>query len=217
MSYINKSILQPTKDADLSAPVQLPVVPPPEKKSPKKKITGEMTALLHLDPNRIFYFARFFADGEEIAQCKITDHNVYDCTEEIPDGKVDFTNETKNTYGVERYRRGKRDGTRYEYYSSGQLKCESVYVQGTLQTHKEYYSDGILRMEQDFRDAMWVTDNPEAGAGKVYNRDGTLKYEWSLTNQGQGGYTKSYDSTGRLVAEKGFDKNGNIVKSESYR
>ncbi|MDP8266248.1 MAG: hypothetical protein P9M07_04805 [Candidatus Aceula meridiana] len=217
MSYINKSIMQPSKDSELSAPVQMPVVVQPEKKAPKKKMTGKMTSLLHLDPNRVFYFARFFDDGEEIAQCKTTQHKVYDCTESIPDGKVEFKNETKNTHGVERYRRGKRDGMRYEYYNSGQLKYESSYLQGTLQTHKEYYSDGILRMEQDFRDAMWMTDNSEAGAGKVYYRNGALKYEWSLTNQDQGGYAKSYDNTGRLVAEKVFDKNGNIVTNESYR
>jgi antitoxin component YwqK of YwqJK toxin-antitoxin module len=215
LGALNKWIAQKSPQS-LSSPQIFPAASPVVKPKAKKKSAIKITEKLTLDPNRAFYLARFFAEGKEILECNVTDQKVYDCTAEIPDGKVEFVNETDNTYGEEYYRNGVRDGDRREYYGNEQLKKESSYLLGTLRTHKEYFMDGTLRMEQDFRDSLWLENNTETGIGKVYYRSGTLMYEWHLTNKGQGGYTKSYNQSGQVVTVKYFDAKGNLVSTEKF-
>ena len=165
------------------------------------------------DPNREFYESAFFAGDEEIAHFKSLGEDIYDVTGKIPDGKITFTNITESTYGDEHYRDGKRNGTYREYYKNEQLKREAYYFDGTLVTNKEYFFDGTLRMEQDFSDAMSITENREVGVGKIYYRNGKIMYEYHLTNKSQGGFNRSYDRNGVIVAENSFDQNGDLIRS----
>lgn len=175
-----------------------------------------MTKTLFLSPDRKSYTAWFFNDDQKIAECKIFDHVVSQCTRPIPNGKIEFKNRSRKTHGTVEYWGGQRDGIFREYYDNGQLKTEANYILGDIRSSKQYFSDGILRMEQDFSDALVLVDDPEVGAGKVYRRDGTLMYEWRLTNKHQGGYKRSYDRDGRLVFESYFDQTGKMIRSQSY-
>ncbi len=182
-------------------------------KKPKRKVFGEITKTLRLNPNRTYYDVVFLEDGEAFSQCKSVDRKIYDCTQDIPNGPVEFINKTKNTHGKEYYRDNKLDQSYREYYLDGQMRRESEYFLGALIKNKEYFSDGIVSKQEDFEDALWIPDskNTEIGVGKVYFRDGSLMYEWSLTSQGKGGYAKSYDRNGRMVAAKYFDENGKLI------
>ncbi len=179
----------------------------------------DLTKIIRLDPNRKFYVARFFCEGQELLTCKISGHRVYDCTDTIPDGHVKFVNEADQTYGEQYYNNNVREGQRREYYSHGQLKIESQYILGSLETIREYFNDGIIKMEQDLTDALRFSsaaDHVETGVGKVYYRDGTLMYEWRLTNQEQGGYKKSYNQDGQVVSLRRFNDKGELISSERF-
>ncbi|MDD3375171.1 MAG: hypothetical protein PHY73_05560 [Candidatus Omnitrophica bacterium] len=212
-AVINNSI-DSTEKAVVNIPKDVPILAEVVPKKAKKKILGKITRVSRLNPNRTYYDTTFFEDGEPFAECKSIDHKVYDCTDKIPDGFVEFIDETKKTSGKEYYRDGKKDQLYQEYYSSGQLRKESEYFLGTMKKNKEYFSDGIMSKQEDFEDALWIPENKnqETGSGKVYFRDGSLMYEWHLTNQSQGGYTKSYDRNGRLVAVSYFDQDGDLIE-----
>ena len=77
---------------------------------------------------------------------------------------------------------------------------------------REYYNDGGIRLEVNYEDAREQTDNKERGAGRVYYRDGTIKYEWNLTNSEKIGFKKSYNQDGELRAAFYFDEHGQPVE-----
>lgn len=191
------------------------------KNLPTERVTcsQDLTKIIRLDPNRRFYTARFFCENQELLTCKISDDRVYDCTGAIPDGHIKFINETDQTYGEQYYYNNLRDGQRLEYYSNGQLKSESQYMMGALQMIREYFNDGIIKMEKDLTEALWLPsfeDNVETGIGKVYYRDGTVMYEWRLTMKDQGGYKKSYDQEGQIVSMRRFNERGELISSERF-
>ena len=162
---------------------------------------------------RTFERSVFYQDGEEIAWHKMTlKGEIYEQTGEIPDGKVKFINETDQTYGVEYYRDGLRNGPMRVNYKDGALKQEAYFVYGKLMTNKEFYTDGTLKMDEDYNDARDYRDGREVGDGKVYARDGKVKYEWHLTNSDPVGFHKSYDRQGRLTSAVHYDQFGQIIE-----
>lgn len=191
-------------------------LPSPQKKElvPKKRI-GEVIRKTRLAPERTFEISVFYQGGDEIARHKVAKDMTYDNEGEIPDGRVKFINESNKTYGAEFYRGGRRHGPAKVYYRDGPLKREMEYQYGRLIKNKEYYHDETLRMEEDFTDAREYNDNREVGIGKVYFRDGTLKYEWFMVNSEPTGFNRSYDTRGRLVYEVLFDEYGQIVQSQA--
>ncbi len=196
-----------------------PIVPPVpiQQQAVKNDVAkiGKVTDLIYLDANRTYSVNTISVDGQQVAQFKSTDDKIFDITGHIPEGKIKFTNQTDKTYGEERFRNDKRYGEYKEYYETGQLKLEKVYESGEAKVVKQYYIDGILRMEEDFTDTLRGVDNKEVGAGKVYYRNGTLMYEWRLTNKDKGGYNKSYNKDGGLVAVNYFDEQGNRVENKN--
>ena len=76
---------------------------------------------------------------EEVARYKAKDNKIFDESGHIPDGKVKFVNEWKNTYGFEYYRNGMRDGAFTEHYNNGNIKTEAEYKRGRLLQRKTYY------------------------------------------------------------------------------
>jgi antitoxin component YwqK of YwqJK toxin-antitoxin module len=163
-----------------------------------------------LEPNRRFTENIITFNGVEVARYKNINDQVFEFEGEIPDGRGEFVNKTTDTYGEEYYLKGKRDGDFKEYYKNGQMRREAFYKEGKCIKSKEYFSDGILRLEEDLSDALWAGENKNRGMGKTYYRDGTLMYEWSLTNKGNGGYARSYNIKGKLANEKIFDAFGNV-------
>ncbi|MBN1870750.1 MAG: hypothetical protein JW847_09275 [Candidatus Omnitrophica bacterium] len=192
-------------------PIPEPGRPEPVKKTSTVRRTGEVIRETRYSPDRKYEINVFYQDGKEIARNRTTNGEVYDQEGEIPDGKVKFVNVSTETYGVEYYRNQKLHGPANIYYSDDVLKQELVYQNGKLITNTEYYHDGTVRMQEDFTDARALTNHTEKGMGKVYFRDGTVKYEWHLTVTEPIGYLKSYDRKGNVVDAVYFDEFGQAV------
>ena len=175
----------------------------------------EVTRKTRLDPGRMFSVSVFYQGEQEIAGYK-SSHNqdMYDVVGKIPDGEIKFTNEATETTGEEHYMYGKRQGLFQEYYAKGQLKKETFYTFGQVLRNKEYFIDGILRMEEDYTDALPLEKDREVGVGKVYGRNGVIKYEWNLTQSNPERFNKAYDVKGKCVLTNYFDDKGNIIKTE---
>lgn len=194
--------------------VQSGIIPQPAALPPKP--FENIIRKIQMDPSREYYESVFFSGDQEMARFKNLGEKVYDVSGKIPDGVVKFENITDNTSGTESYIDGKRDGLYQERYSDGQMKREAEYRRGDLVSSKEYFVDGILRMEEDLSDALMIIGESqvkEIGVGKVYSRKGELIYEWHFTNKEQGGYNRSYNRDGELVAENIFDRNGVLIKN----
>ena len=179
-----------------------------------KKGKGEIIRKTRFSPDRKHEINRFYQGGEEIASFKSSKAEIYDRSGKIPDGRVRFVNDSDGTYGVEYYRDEERHGPVKLYYSDGQLKKEFYYQYGTLMTCTEYYHDGTIRMEEDYSDAREHMDDTEVGIGKVYSRNGVLKYEWYMTNNEPIGFKKSYNQRGELVDEVYYDEYGQLIEQE---
>ena len=121
---------------------------------------------------------------------------------------MDFLDESRGTYGVEHYLDGQKDGPSLTYFSNGQLNLDAYYRRGALLQKKEYYNDGDPRLEVNYEDARTNAASKEAGDGKVYYKNGILKYEWHFTQSDKVGYQKSYNPDGTLRAAFYFDENG---------
>ena len=71
-------------------------------------------------------------------------------------------------------------------------------------------------MELNYEDALDWGDEQEVGVGKVYNKDGTLKYEWNLTTKNSTGFKKSYNRYGQLVREVRYNSSGEIIQDKTF-
>lgn len=172
-----------------------------------------------LSPGRDYLESVFYLNDtpvgslwEEVAQQKIVNEKVVESSGEIPEGRVDFLDESKKTYGTDYYLQGKKSGPSRTYLPDGRLNIEAYYQWGKLLWKKEYYNDGNIRLEVSYEDAREQSGEKETGAGKVYYRDGTIKYEWNLTNSEKVGFKKSYSQDGELRAASYFDEYGQPVE-----
>ena len=182
----------------------------------KEFLNREVIRKTHLDPSRKFSQSIVYADDQEVARFKASGQGVvYDFEGDIPEGEVKFFNSTQKTYGKEKYRNNKRHGIAVTYFETGQLYRKAYYRRGRLLQQEEYYIDGTLRMEQDYEDARHYEDDNEVGIGKVYSRDGTIKYEWHLTRTDEIGFKKSYNSKGELILAIYYDTNGDEIRREA--
>ena len=177
---------------------------------------GKLVRRSRIHPNRLYFEDVFFKGDKEMLRCKSADDKFYDCTGEIPDGKYKFFNETTGAHGEEFFDRGKRHGTYKEFYPQGELQRQITYLFGNKREVKEFFIDGIVKMEINLSDAAWFDVRGETGVGKVYYREGTLMYEWRHTSVGEG-YKKSYNKDGSLRTVEYYDGAGKLIKRESQR
>jgi len=210
--FINRWLSTQISEMRNEAPIEIQET----KVKPQISYKGDILRRTRLDPNRQFSESIFFAGGSEIARFKNQLENIYDFTGEIPDGRVKFINESENTYGEEYYFNNKRNGLYKEFYKTGELRREAAYKDGRLITNKIYFIDGKLRQEEDFSDAMYITNNKEVGKGKIFFRNGTIMYEWSLTNKEKGGYNRSYNQNGELIEENLLNQSGKIIETKRF-
>lgn len=181
--------------------------------SPRRRKPGETTVRKdRLSPGRDYQESVFYLQGIEVARQRIVNERIIESSGEIPDGRVDFVNESKETYGTEYYLQGKKSGPSRTYFADGRSNIEAYYQWGKLLWKREYYNGGGIRLEVNYEDAREQTDNKERGAGRVYYRDGTIKYEWNLTNSEKIGFKKSYNQDGALRAAFYFDEYGQPVE-----
>lgn len=161
-----------------------------------------------LSPGRDYMESVFYLNDTEVARQKIVNEKVVESSGEIPEGRVDFLDESKKTYGTEYYLEGKKNGPSLTYFPDGRSNIEAYYQWGKLLWKREYYNDGGIRLEVNYEDAREQAGNKEAGVGRVYYRDGIIKYEWNLTNSEKIGFKKSYNRDGELRAAFYFDEYG---------
>ncbi|MCA9406230.1 MAG: hypothetical protein KC684_06830, partial [Candidatus Omnitrophica bacterium] len=131
----------------------------------------------------------------------------------IPNGKVEFSDLTKDTHGFQYYDNGKKDGDFREYSAADILLREAQYWNGTLVSNREYYEDGVLKKEENYEDARDQKIEGLTGRGKFYSPDGGLKFEWRYLKSEKLGYNKSYNRNGRLTKEVYYDENGQPMRS----
>ncbi len=134
----------------------------------------------------------------------------------IPDGLVKFEDSYSKTHGEEHYLGGKKHGESKEYNPNGGLKSKKYYLLGVLQTTKDYYADGTLLFEGDYRNTVYAPGEAELGIGKLYYLNGVLKYEWQFTNDIPVRFRKSYNVDGTLRAATYYDETNKIIKQEAY-
>jgi antitoxin component YwqK of YwqJK toxin-antitoxin module len=183
-------------------------------KAPQKKIlTGEVVRKNFLVPGMGFEESTFYIGDQEIAKEKIVNGKVEESSGEVPDGKVAFIDNYRNTHGEEYYLKGKKHGPQDTYVDKN-LASTSEYLFGKLVNYKEYYPNGTVRMEEDYTDELNFPNDPthETGAGKLFYPEGTLKYEWSFVKGNQVNYRKSYNRDGVLILEAYYDRDGDAIK-----
>lgn len=184
-----------------------------QKSSVRRRKPGEKIVRKdRLSPGRDYIESIFYLNEEEIARQKIVNDKVAESSGEITEGRVDFFDESKKTYGIEYYVEGKKSGPSRTYFADGQSNIEAYYQWGKLLWKREYYNDGNIRLEVNYEDAREQSDEKERGAGRVYYRDGTIKYEWNLTNSEKIGFKKSYNQDGALRTVFYFDEHGQPVE-----
>lgn len=205
--FISRSIREkiaeiPQETAIALSPVQdLPQRNTTRNSSPENMaFTGELVRKTRVERGSDLTESIFYWNGKEIARQIISKEGKIEQTGEIPNGKVKFYDEYNKTHGEEFYENGRKNGRSKTYYGNGHLKSEATYVNGKLRIAKEYYANGQLRFSGDYRDARDLKDSKETGIGKLYNRDGSLKYEWHMTNAQKIGFKKSYNRDGGLRA-----------------
>ncbi len=160
---------------------------------------------LKFSPGRDYMEGFFYIGDNIIASQKIVADKVVEQNGSIPDGKVEVINEEDETYGEEYYRDNKINGVSRIYYSDGKLKREAVYSFGKLTKVKDYFKSGTPQMEVDYSDAKDIAGQKETGIGKLYFRDGKLKYEWDITESNERGYKKSYNNDGEVTSSIYYD------------
>lgn len=181
--------------------------------SPHRRKPGKTTVRKdRFSPGRDYLESIYYLNEEEIARQKIVNEKVIESSGEIPEGRVDFVNESQKTYGTEHYRRGKKNGSSLTYFNDGRLNIEAHYQWGKLLRKKEYYNNGDPRLEISYEDARTNVASKEAGDGKVYYKNGIVKYEWHFTQSDKVGYQRSYNPDGALRAAFYFDENGQPVE-----
>lgn len=199
---------------DVQTITETPRYVPPVSVSPAggseshRKYNQKIVRRDRLSPGRDYIESIFYLNGMETARQKIINEKVVESSGAMPEGRVDFFDESKKTYGTEYYREGKRSGPSRTYFADSRLNVEAYYREGKLLWKREYYNDGGIRLEINYEDARDRADEKETGRGKVYYRDGTLKYEWHLTKSDKIGFKKSYNQNGELRAAFYFDENG---------
>jgi len=158
-------------------------------------------------------------DEKEVARFKKKDGKIFDVQGQIPDGKIKFTNKWESTYGFEHFHKGKRDGPFTAYYQNGRIHSEASYKNGRLIKRKSYYHGGVLRMEEDYTNTNYVSTFLQGtfkrvGRGKIYRLNGSLKYEWYVTDDAEQFYTKRYNSKGKIVQENFYNRQGEVIKKQ---
>lgn len=218
--YANQALLKELGPAAPAPAVTSPESPqdasPTEEKKAKKKYIQTYTERVLLDPGRRYSNHIIYGDDQEVARFKTSDGQIFDLKGRIPDGRISFVNETTGTYGTEHFQDGRRHGAYKEYLENGKLYKDIWYASGKAVIIKEYYDNNQLRMEADLTDALWDVNDPELGTGRIYTKQGILKYEWHMTNKDESRFKKSYNSRGDLVEVRFFDRLGNQLRKETY-
>jgi len=192
----------------------------PKREALQKKATQKgVLRVESKSPKNSYTESIITVDEKEVAQFKMEDGKIFDVKGRIPDGTIKFTNKWESTYGIEHFRNGKRHGSYTAYYQNGQVHSEAKYRNGRLLKRKSYYHGGILRMEEDYTNTDYVSDFlrdtfERVGSGKMYRLNGSLKYEWYVTDDEKQYYTKRYNSRGDVVQENFYNKLGELIKKE---
>ncbi len=179
-------------------------------------ISGPYTRRTMIDPSRKFMRNVILANGKEVGFFKSDGDKIFDVSGFIPEGRVEFADDYAGTLGEENFKDGQRQGDYLEYYSDRKIRRKKIYHRGKLKYVEEYFSNGQLRMSIDYQDALIGSEQKESGAGKIFNNEGQLLYEWSLTIHGAERYKKFYNTAGQLVEYLRYDSTGRLLEHQKF-
>jgi antitoxin component YwqK of YwqJK toxin-antitoxin module len=209
-SWINDSIKSPQTSTNQQAQT-VSVEPKKEDDYAGKKLVRRTW----LDPNREYWESAIFVEDKEICRFKSKDNKIIELEGKLPEGNIEFFNQTEGTRGNENFHNNNWHGWYREYYDNGRLKRETKYFEGKKILNKEYFIDGVLHMEEDLTDILYPSDHNEKGIGKVYSRSGKIKYEWQFTHSDPNRFTRAYDKDGNLMEENLFNDRGEKISTRT--
>ena len=215
-----------TKEIDKLTEAPPPAIPFTQTADIKKEVasgasgTAPISALRveRRPPQEEYSESVILVDKKEVARFKTKDGEMFDVTGQIPGGKIKFVNEEEDTYGFEYYREGERDGEYTEYYNNDKLKTEATYRRGRLIYRTVYFRNGTLYMQEDYSSASrflglrLFKGLKEAGTGKIYQPDGSLRYEWSFLDDSEKNFNKTYDNKGNLLDAHYYNSQGDLLE-----
>ena len=103
-----------------------------------------------------------------------------------------------------------------EYHPNGQIWTQKTYNDGRLTLLKEYYSNGSLRMQADYSDALMLPNLQDKGSGTLYRRNGHAIYDWQFTNLDSERFRKFYDDLGKPSRIEYYSLKGELTKTKKY-
>ena len=157
----------------------------------------------------------FYKGGKEVGLQRRTADGKKEIEGKVPDGKVKFIDEDTGVQGEEYYKRGEKHGISRTYFPSGEVMKEAYYLNGALMTEKEFFQSGQLRAEADYSRACDdCQGDHEKGKGKLYYRNGKLKYEWNFNAEQVEGYQRAYTQQGELRFEAHYDREGRRIENK---
>lgn len=171
------------------------------------------------DSSGEFYLHEVHLNDEVIAEFKSLHGKIYDFSGDIPDGRVDFVSLDGKRFGYEHYRDNQKHGQSAQYFEKNKIYKRQKYFLGSLMEEKEYFKTGILKMQKDLTDALFLEGQNQVvspGQGAVYYPNGALKFSWSFTKSGPMRYEKNYDREGKLLAQTLYRSNGEVFKTRRY-
>ena len=150
---------------------------------------GQLQVVRHYNFGRLIGYSYLGTDGNRIEMIPI-ENETAKIVGHFKNGKVSREFEMKN---------GDFDGNYNEYYSTGQLYEQQVYVNDERQgLYQVFYPNGKIMEEGNY-------ENGEAnGVYKKYYSTGKIKEEITYINDVRHGETKFYNSAGKLVKVKTY-------------
>ncbi len=162
-------------------------------------------------PGKDYEEAYFYLNNKKIATQRIRNNHILEQFGDIPDSKIEFVNDQYKSYGEEFYKDGKLHGRSVTYYEKGAVEKEIFYIYGELMLVKQYFKEGQLKTEINYEDARDYPGETEVGVGKIYYEDGSLRYEWNITNSLPQGYKKAYNDKQELTHEVYINQKGEQI------
>ena len=189
------------------------------------------------DDKKNGYFKEFTESGDLISVNKYINDVLQEEAEEI--AKLDVQNEYYPDGKIKvraTYRNGLPEGVRRDYTPEGEIEKSSIYKNGVMigegivkedgarEGHwKEYYPDGSLKAEGDYKD-----DKP-VGEWKYFYQDGKLEQKGKYSAAGKlTGIWKRFFNSGQLMLEEQYlngekdglhteyDESGRIIDQGEY-
>jgi antitoxin component YwqK of YwqJK toxin-antitoxin module len=154
----------------------------------------------YLDTNKKTKTGERIKEGEEKVYYEtgelaytVTNHN------NLRDGKMTWYDKQGKVIEIMYYQMGKRHGQNILYYSNGNKRIETTYINDKKEgPYREYFDNGKLGLEVNYKNGY------KEGIQKEYHENGKLASEVLYKKGYKEGIQKWYDKEGRLIRTQEF-------------